>query len=84
MAHLMSIADRMELENLFMSIVTRNEPTKTDEDDHPQCEYCGRFSEDHTKQFICNECDVCYFCNNTGDRSVGCACCEKEVKSLKI
>jgi len=53
-----------------------------DEDDHPQCEYCGRFSEDHTKQFICNECDVCYFCNNTGDRSVGCACCEKEVKSV--
>jgi len=49
-----------------------------EEDAHPQCEYCGRFSEDHTKQFICNECDVCYFCNNTGDRSVGCACCEKE------
>ena len=49
-----------------------------DEDDHPQCEYCGRFSEDHTKQFICNECDVCYFCNNTGDRSVGCACCDDD------
>jgi len=45
-----------------------------EDSDHPQCEHCGRMSEDHTKQFICGECEVCYFCNNTGNRTSGCPC----------
>ena len=70
MAYLMSLADRMELEDAFNSVVSRNEPTKTMNIIF-NCDECGKSiiedSKDHD-ECICNEdgdrwwCDMCHNC----------------------